>query len=87
MVEIIKRVEGERHKSETVTGAKVQVSYNDWGHLCVRVIQDMPAGAATGVEAIEPARQADTLFVFDAPTSDRIMQFCKKIHKNNGIPF
>ncbi len=86
MIEIIKRVEGERHKKETVRGEAVQVSYNDWGHLCVRVIQDIPTLPSVDSEGkcYEPARQADTLVVFDKATSERIIRFIKR---SEFIPF
>lgn len=82
MIQIIKRTEGERHIKETVLGEKIQVSFNSWGHLSVRVIQQEDNGA-TGIAALRPA---DTLVVFDKATSAQIIQFCDRI-RAGGIPF
>lgn len=77
MLEIIKRREGERHEKTQVCGINVQVSFNDWGHLCVRVIQ--------AYDKCTPL-EADTLLVFDSPTSAKIVNFCERI-SGRDLPF
>jgi hypothetical protein len=78
MIEIIKRREGEKSVKEQISGRwgrvqGVQVSYNDWGHLVVRLIQN---------------DEEDTLVVFNRDISDSIIEFCKKISLGNkDIPF
>ena len=72
MIEIIRRREGERHQKEQITGHNVQVSFNDWGHLAVRFIQD----ESDGFDSL----QCDTIIVFDAATTRRIINFCQKIN-------
>ena len=84
MLEIIRRQEGQDHIKEQVQGRSVQVSYNDWGHICIRVIH---------TELQEGAKEADTLIVFERDTSRRIIDFCKSIKVVRGqeddddIPF
>jgi hypothetical protein len=62
MIEIIKRREGEPSQKEQVTGEMMQVSYNSWGHLVVRVIQ---------------GDTQDVLVVFNKQVSENIIQFCQ----------
>ena len=74
MIEIIERKEGVRNQKRYISGWKVQVSYNDWGHIAVRVIHnDTP--------------MEDTLVVFDKKTSERIIHFCQnKISHADRLP-
>lgn len=67
MIEIIKRRDGEPSQREKIQGRGIQVSYNDWGHLVVRVLQDLSANDAG----------ADTLIVFAAAQSEQIIGFCQ----------
>lgn len=60
-VQIIERKEGYKNGKITFAGAP-QVSFNDYGHLVVRLIVD---------------NQQDTLIVFDAATSANIANFCQ----------
>lgn len=66
MIEIIKREEGAMSEKEDIRGWNMQVSYNDWGHLVVRVIHSNTP-------------MADTLVVFDKSTSERIIEFAKRL--------
>lgn len=34
--EIIRRIEGEMSQKQEIRHSKVQISINDWGHLCIR---------------------------------------------------
>lgn len=63
MIEIIKRNEGYKSQKEQINGVNLQISYNDWGHIAVRVIED---------------EGKDTLVVFDSSTSRRIINFLKQ---------
>lgn len=73
MLEIIKRQNIENPdfgeliqvKKDSFAGDKVQISYNSWGHLVVRIIQ--PNG--------------DVLAVFDAATTREILNFAGVIGK------
>lgn len=76
MIEIIKRREGFMSQKEQIAGQRVQASYNSWGHLVVRIIDEAPG--------------KDTLVVFDAPTSAHIIGFIKrafKLQEEERCPF
>jgi hypothetical protein len=60
MIEIIRRMPMQEANKEYIRGEGVQVSYNDWRHLVIRVING----------------DADTLVVFDQATTNRILEFC-----------
>ena len=68
MLEIIKRHEGEMSQKEQITGAEVQICYNSWGHLSIRIIKD-------------PTQ--DVLIVLDERTSNAVMNFCERIVPKN----
>ncbi len=84
MIEIIKREEGKGTRKERITGAQVQVCYNSWGHLSIRIIIDT-----------DPMK--DVLVVLDKNTSHQVMKFCRKIsdendhlietHRDGELPF
>lgn len=62
MVEIIKRHEGFKSAKEQILGIDAQISYNDWGHLTIRVIQ---------------SNEQDVLIVLDKNVSRRMINFLK----------
>jgi len=79
MVEIIKRCEGQFSEKEQINGNNKQVSYNNWGHLAVRIMQPIP-------ESEEGER--DTLIVFDSVTSKAIIEFIQEgIRTHQQMPF
>lgn len=72
MIEIIKRKECEKSEKQQIDGDRVQISFNSWGHLVIRVIQ---------------GNDADTLIVLDQKTSDATMNFIKKHVHFDELPF
>jgi hypothetical protein len=78
VVEIIKRIEGKKSKKEQIKGLQSQISFNNWGHLAIRIKQANSKG------------EADTLVVFNSAVSLAIIEFCRQIqHSQNhsGMPF
>jgi hypothetical protein len=77
MLEVIKRCEGKLSEKEQING-QVQVSYNDYGHLVIRIIH---------------GTERDTLIVLNESTSYRVIDFCqnriRNIRKTNDekLPF
>lgn len=61
MLQVIDRADGAHALKQDWRG-DVQVSYNDWGHLVVRLIR---------------SDGSDTLAVFDQMASRRIILFCQ----------
>jgi hypothetical protein len=61
--EFIRRKEGETSQKQEIRHKNVQISINDWGHLCIR-------------EFDEPHMNDDEhLIVFDKATTERIINF------------
>jgi hypothetical protein len=84
VIEIIKRQEGQKHEKERIgEGYRPQVSYNDSGHLVLRLIPQSKRG--------EGSPDADILIVFGGTTTERIIRFCQEYLRNwreiNGIPW
>lgn len=73
MIEIIKRREGEKSEKQQINGEKVQVSYNSWGHLVIRVIQPHP-------KTVLDDGGHDTLIVLDKRTSLEVIRFIESIN-------
>lgn len=73
MIEIIERCEGEMHQKRTVYADQAQVSFNDWGHLAVRVWDSTSLGR-------------DVLVVFDQATSNRILRFARQFMQPQITP-
>ena len=76
LIEIIERREGEKSEKQQIIGEKVQVSYNSWGHLAIRVIR--------------PCEGGDTLIVLDKETSEKVIGFCCehiKLRPEARLPF
>ena len=95
MVEIIKRREGQVSSKEVIDGVNSQVSFNSWGHLVVRVIQNPPVPEEEPSFMTDDADvsskdslSADTLIVFNRQVSSEIIAFCQEVLKNRqGKPF
>lgn len=86
MIEIIKRREGEKSEKFQINGEKVQVSYNSWGHLVIRVIQPLIEDAGPGCAINE--KDNDTLVVLDKQTSEEVIKFCKEcLNLRCKLPF
>lgn len=62
MIQVIKRKEGAESIKETIQGRNVQIAYNDYGHITVRVINDSTQ---------------DTLIVFNTHVSYNMINFIK----------
>lgn len=71
MIEIIKRKEGFKSQKEQLNGSRVQVSYNSWGHLVVRVIID---------------DTEDSLVVFDKKASQEVINFSQRFITKTDRP-
>ena len=65
MIEVIERCEGDMSRKKEITG-QIQVSYNDWGHLVIRVIQ---------------GRRKDVLIVLSQEPSNKVIDFCQNTLK------
>jgi len=86
MLQVIKRTDGEKPEIETFNGSEVQVSFNDWGHLVLRIItkgwnnethvMDDPE-QGVGHTELQKMPGRDVLAVFDKQTSARIIRFCQ----------
>jgi len=73
MLEIIKRTEGSPSGKEQIDGSKVQIGYNSWGHISIRVVQTAECMPADGPYP----REKDTLIVLNAQTSRELISFIK----------
>jgi hypothetical protein len=62
VVEIIKRKDGEYSQKERLEGTP-QISFNDYGHLVIRLIKD---------------DNADSLIVLNTALTNRLINFCKQ---------
>jgi hypothetical protein len=78
MIEIIKRREGEKSEKQQINGERVQVSYNSWGHLVIRVIQPVIKDMADDI--VIDFREEDTLVVLDKRTSLEVIRFIERIN-------
>jgi hypothetical protein len=97
MIEIIKRMDGYKAEKTHIEGdgpKNVQVSYNDWGHLCVRIIKCFPVPIPedkqaelfkAGMVSIPEYVDGDTLIVFNKEVSNRIIRFIK--NNRDMLPF
>jgi hypothetical protein len=67
MIHIINRKEGEFSKNDTITSnnGQVQIGYNSYGHLSIRIIH-----------SAEPMQ--DTLIVFNQGVSNEIIDFVRE---------
>lgn len=90
MIEIIKRVEGERHQKTQLIGDDCQISYNSDGRLCVRIITNSPYYQGETPLDLD----MDTLIVFDRKVSRAVKEFCqqqltasKGRKEDDGLPF
>jgi hypothetical protein len=63
MIQIIKRKDGEKSEITNLDNGRPQISYNDDGHLCLRIIH----GA-----------DSDTLVVLDRQISSRVLRFLRR---------
>jgi len=80
MIEIIKRIDGEKAEKQQIKGNNIQISLNDWGHLAVRIIQDKTVLDEENCEYGYIAQKtipADTLVVFNREVTNRLINFCK----------
>jgi len=67
--ELIRRKEGEISKRQEIRHSNVQISINDWGHLCIREF-DKPGNV-------------EHLIVFDKATTNRIISFIFSIRSTD----
>lgn len=101
-LEIIRRKEGEISQKQEIRHEKTQVSYNDFGHLCIRefgephmqricVREESPdecPGSCMDCNKTELQGSEEHLIVFDTKTSRQIIDFVAKLFGNgNGLPF
>jgi hypothetical protein len=66
MIQIINRKDGKKAKKTTIGSKfnKVQISYNSWGHLTIRLLQNNDPNE-------------DTLIVFNQRVSSNVISFCR----------
>jgi hypothetical protein len=71
--EVVKRQEMQQSQKENIRGRNVQISFNSWGHLCVRLV----GTPSLTQDPANPPTEAETLIVFDKCSSAEIVRFCQ----------
>jgi hypothetical protein len=85
MIQILKREELKRTEKETVEAKNIQVCFNNYGHLSVRLIND------SKLNQMGQTVENDVLIVFNQYASLKIIEFIqgqlKQATSGSGINF